>query len=142
LKTELVFRDVVDEIDLIVERESASQRWQLLYSWLWAFLSETLYQLWKCCSHRSLSHSSHLHFLSFNNGWLWLEKGPFFPSSLTRYQPTCQLSEPFLLGVDQRHAAAFLAWNNIWFDPHPKVLVAAERFLFMQLSPCDRYFIH
>lgn len=56
LKAELVFGDVVDEIDLVIERESTSQRRQhRLVHGLRRFLPEAPYEIGQCC-HCSLSH--------------------------------------------------------------------------------------
>jgi hypothetical protein len=56
LEAELVFGDVIDEIDLIVEGESASQRRQRRWvRGLRGFLSEAPNEAGQRC-HRSLSH--------------------------------------------------------------------------------------
>lgn len=55
LEAELVFGDVIYEIDLIVERESSSQGRQRLVLLRNSFFSQRSQKCWQCC-HRPLSH--------------------------------------------------------------------------------------
>lgn len=46
LEAELVFGDIVNEIDLVVEGERSSQRRQNWIAMLWSFFPHALYQFW------------------------------------------------------------------------------------------------